>query len=303
MRKIFYLLMVTGLFTGLLMIQSCQSTKNTTASKMLKFNFEKGKGYDYEMTTNMDQEILGQQMKMDVTAYYSLDVVEDDGTTKTVNATIERFKMKMDMAGIAMDVDSEKPKNETGVDGNEKDMMKKVNQLFGAITGKQFTMKFNAEGKILDVTGFENMAQSIVDSMGIEGEEREQMVQQFDQQFNSGKMKEQFERYLYIFPNKEIKLGDKWEKNTDAMGMGNMKYNSTYTVTDIEGDMVTLDEKSILTSAEDQMTMKGDVKGKLIIDSRYGLVVSAEQDMKLTVEAMGQSVDITAKTKIKGKAR
>ena len=59
-------------------IQSCQSTKSSTAAKLLKFNFEKGKGYDYDMTVSMDQEILGQQITVDMTTYYSRDVKEDD---------------------------------------------------------------------------------------------------------------------------------------------------------------------------------------------------------------------------------
>ena len=53
---------------------------------MLKFNFEKGKGYDYEMIINMDQEIMGQTMKMDMTTYYSMDVSEDDGSIKTITS-------------------------------------------------------------------------------------------------------------------------------------------------------------------------------------------------------------------------
>jgi hypothetical protein len=53
---------------------SCQSTKSSTATKMLKFNFEKGKGYDYEMNTSMDQEVLGQTIQMDMSVYYSMDV-------------------------------------------------------------------------------------------------------------------------------------------------------------------------------------------------------------------------------------
>lgn len=40
-------------------LESCQSTKSATSAKMLKFNFEKGKGYDYEMITNMDQRSWG----------------------------------------------------------------------------------------------------------------------------------------------------------------------------------------------------------------------------------------------------
>ncbi|MEO5946702.1 MAG: DUF6263 family protein [Chitinophagaceae bacterium] len=298
MKRIFYLLLLSGLFMAVVTTESCQSAKTSTASKMLKFNFEKGKGYDYEMIMNMDQEIMGQKMKMDMTTYYSMDVVEDDGAIKTVTSTYDRFKMDMNIAGMNMEVDSDKP-----VSGDGTDPMKMLNKILGAIKGRQFTMKIDAEGKVLEVTGFEDMAKLIVDSMGIEGAEGQQLMAQFNKQFNEQSVKNQFERVLYIFPNKEIKIGDSWEKETTSVGMTGGNYNSVYTVTDIEGDMVTLDEKSTIKADEEGAKMNGKVLSKLIVDSKTGLVVSADMDMTITTQAEGQSFDIKAKTKIKGKAR
>jgi hypothetical protein len=101
------------LITVLLIIsatwQSCQTTKSSTATKMLKFNLEKNKGYDYELTLNMDQEIMGQQIQMDMGVYYSMDVISDDGYTKTITSSIERFKMKTGAAGMNYEVDTDKP--------------------------------------------------------------------------------------------------------------------------------------------------------------------------------------------------
>lgn len=302
MKRILYLLLLSVLFFGQVAIESCQSAKTSTASKMLKFNFEKGKGYDYEMTMNMDQEIMGQKMTMDMLTYYSMDVVEDDGDIKTVTSTYDRFKMDMSVAGMNIEVDSDKPLSSLDKDDEGDNPMKMLNKLLSAIKGRKVTMKINAEGKVLEVIGFEDMAKSIVDSMGIDGEESQQMIRQFDKQFNEESMKDQFERILYIFPNKEIKVGDSWEKQTSSVGIGKGKYNSTYTVTDIEGDMVTLDEKSTI-KADDGAKMNGKILSKLIVDSKSGLVVSADMDMTVTTKAEGQSFDLKAKTKIKGKAR
>lgn len=302
MKKILYSLMLIGLFTGVITTESCQSSKNSTATKMLKFNFEKGKGYDYEMTMNMDQNIMGQKMKMDMSTYYSMDVLEDDGDVKTVTSTYDRFKMNMGIAGMNIEVDSDKPLASFGTDEDGNDPMKMLNGLLGAIKGRQFTMKINAEGKVLEVTGFEDMAKSIVDSLGIEGTKGQQMIAQFNKQFNGESIKDQFERVLYIFPNKVIKVGDSWEKKSSSLGIAKGEYNSVYTVTDIEGDMVTLDEKSTI-KADEGAKMNGKILSTLIVDSKTGLVVSAEMDMTITTEAEGQSFDLKAKTKIKGKAR
>ena len=109
MKKIIALLLFIFSVAGIVNMQSCQSTKSSTASKMLKFNFEKGKGYDYEMISNIDQEVMGQNMQMDMSAYYSMDVSEDDGIMKTISSTIDRFKMKMGFGGFNIDVDTDKP--------------------------------------------------------------------------------------------------------------------------------------------------------------------------------------------------
>lgn len=296
--------MLTGLFIGVVTTESCQSSKNSTAAKMLKFNFEKGKGYDYEMTMNMDQEIMGQKMEMDMSTYYSMDVIEDDGDVKTITSTYDRFKMNMGVAGMNIEVDSDKPLPSFGTDEDGNDPMKMLNGLLGAIKGRQFTMKINAEGKVLEVLGFEEMAKSIVDSLGVGGAKGQQMIEQFNQQFNEESIKDQFERVLYIFPNKEIKVGDSWEKKSSSLGgVAKGEYNSIYTVTDIEGDMVTLDEKSTIKTNEEDAKMSGKILSKLIVDSKTGLVVSADMDMTITTQAEGQSFDLKAKTKIKGKAR
>jgi hypothetical protein len=283
-------------------IQSCQSTKSATSSKMLKFNFEKGKGYDYEMIINMDQDIMGQAMQMDMTNYYSMDVVADDGTTKTITTTYDRFKLNMKVGPMDIDVDSDKPLQEMDGGGKE-NPMKMLNSLFGAIKGRKFSMKVNAEGKVEEITGIKEMAQSIVDSMGVDEKMKEQMQQQFSKQFNETSMKDQFERVLYIFPNKEVKVGDSWQKTTTPGGAMGGKYTSTYTVTEIEGDMVTLEEKSKIDGASEAMNMKGDITGTLVIDSKSGLVVSADQDMDLKMSTDGKEIKMKGKTKIKGKAR
>ena len=303
MKKIIALLLFIFSVAGIVNMQSCQSTKSSTASKMLKFNFEKGKGYDYEMISNIDQEVMGQNMQMDMSAYYSMDVSEDDGIMKTISSTIDRFKMKMGFGGFNIDVDTDKPLPSTDATDDGKDPIKMINSIFGAIKGQKFTMKIDAEGKVQEVTGFENMAAMIVDSLGLGEEQKEKMRKQFDDQFNAKNMQGQFDRFLYIFPNKEVKVGDTWQKKSDVSGPMAGKYNSTYKVTDIEGEMVTLEEATKLESINEKMKMSGDITGTIVVDSKTGLVVSAEQDIKMTTETNGMSMEMKGKTKIKGKAR
>lgn len=66
--------------------------------------------------------------------------------------------------------------------------------------------------------------------------------------------------------------------------------------------MVTVEELTTIDSGNPQSTLNGEIKGELIIDSRTGLVVNADQDIKANTKEKGNTVKITGKTKVKGKA-
>jgi len=93
-------------------------------------------------------------------------------------------------------------------------------------------------------------------------------------------------------------VGDTWKKKSDVSGPAAGKYNSTYKVTDIEGDMVTLDETTKMESSEEKVDMKGDITGTIVVDSKTGLVVSADQEMNITTDTNGMAKKMKGKTKI-----
>ncbi|HPG10290.1 MAG TPA: DUF6263 family protein [Chitinophagaceae bacterium] len=307
-RQLITLLMVFAITTSL--FEACQSAKSNSASAELKLGLEKGKGYDYEMNTNMDQEILGIPIKMNMDIYYSMDVIDDNGEVKTMRATYERFKLKAGAMGQELDVDTERPVPDDWKDGDDK--MAAVNKIFGAIKGKGFLVKINGEGKILEVSGMEDMMRSMVDSLGLDEDKLGDEMKGVKEEFNEDKMKQQLERMFYFFPNKKVKVGDSWTRKTTVDDQIGGAYNSTFTVKEIEGNIVTLEEESTIeglsVKKEDDVSgvnpeIKGKVTGTLVVDSRLGLLVSGDQEVKITVSANGMSIDMTGTTKIKGKMR
>ncbi|HRG81300.1 MAG TPA: DUF6263 family protein, partial [Chitinophagaceae bacterium] len=160
MKRIILLPATACILLSVFLLDACQSAKNSTTGKMLKFDLEKGKGYDYEMIINMDQEILGQPVQMDMTTYYSMDIIDDDGSIKTISSKLERFKMNTVMMGFNLDIDTDDPvSKDTGdVKRNPLELMKKV---FGALKGTKFNMKVNREGKITEVSGLENLGDKL----------------------------------------------------------------------------------------------------------------------------------------------
>ena len=302
MKKYLILFIALLAATATITIESCKSSQ-ASASKLLKFNLEKGKGYEYEMVWDLNQEVMNQGIKMDVTAGYSMDIIEDDGKIKTLSAVYNDFKMNMQVMGIEINIDTNKPSPDVDMEDAKSNPSALMNKLLSSIKGKKFNMKVNEQGEVMEVTGFEQIAKDMVDSLGMPEEYKEKMEATAKDQFNGDDIKKQFSQMFYIFPNKDVKVGDSWKTNYATGGKMPAKYNNTYTVKEIEGDIVTLDAKTTIETENETIKLDGNQTGKLLVDSKTGLVVNAdfEQDIKASVG--GQSMTIKGKGRIKGKAR
>jgi hypothetical protein len=158
---------------------------------------------------------------------------------------------------------------------------------------------------VTEITGFDDIALAMIDTSNIKGMDinREDLRRAVNQQFNEEGLREQFAQVFYIFPGKEVKAGDTWQKSYDVKGKMPGTYNTIYKVKGIEGDFVRLDAKTTITSDMGQVNIGGDQTGIFLVDSRTGLVVNAEiaQDIKITTPAM--STVMKGKGKITGTAR
>lgn len=299
MKRIRFFVAAAFLITATAGMEGCQSAKSSTATKLLRFNLENNKGYDYELTMNMDQDIMGQALKMDLVTYYSMNVAGGENEDKNISTSIDRFKMKTSIAGFNIDVDTDEP----APGGDPQNPLDMLNKVFGAIKGQTFSMKVTPEGNITEVKGFETLGMRLADSLGFEGEKKEMMMKQLNGRFNADEIRQSLGRFWYIFPNKEVKVGDTWTKSSELGGNVPAKYISNYKVTDIEGDMVTLEENTKIQTKEEGKEVSGKVTGSMVVDSRSGLVVTADQEMTINATENGKTVEIKVTSKLKGKAR
>jgi hypothetical protein len=222
---------------------------------------------------------------------YIIEVVDDSQGIKTIKSTYDRIRMNMDVPGQKMEIDTDKPRENSGVTAS--DPMDMMNGMFHAIKGKSFVMKVNAEGDVTEVQGLDEMSTAMLDGMNLDADMRPRMEAAFKQQFNEESMKQSFSQAFNIFPNKAVKLGDKWDKDL-ALNNGMMKMKTTYTVKDISGDKVTLDA----VSQFDMMGSKGSQNGTFVVDAKTGLVTSGDYTQKFE-----GPMNMTSKGKITGKEK
>jgi len=301
MKKFTSILTLIIAIVALISVQSCKGP--SSSGRVLKFNLEKGKTYDYEIIWNMDQQMMGQDSKIDITGGYSFDVTDDNNHVKTLKAEYKAFKMYMKMMGVEIDIDTEKPAAPLSEEEIKANPLGMISRMFAGIKGKEFIMKVDEEGKVLEVSGFEKIVNEMVDSVNVSDDVKMQMRASLQDQFNEQSIKDQFAPVFTIFPNKEVKIGDSWEKSWQTGGRTPAKYNTKYTVKSIEGDQVSLSAQTSISSNNDEMKTKGIQKGNLLVDSKTGLVINTEFEQDIDTEGRGMKVKTIGKGKIKGRER
>lgn len=301
MKKIVSALFLLAGFTTVLLVQSCKT--KTTSSKVLAFNLEKGKGYDYNMVWDMDQQLMGQNNKITITADYAIDVIDDKNDIKTLKAVYNRFKMYMKISGMELDIDTDKPVERLSEEQMKTNPGSIMAGIFAGIKGKAFTMQVDKEGKVLAVNGFEQIVKGMVDSIQADEDMKMQMHASLADQFNDQNIKDQFAQIFTIFPNKEIKAGDSWEKSWQSGGRMPAKYVTQYTVKDFEGDHVNLDAKTSINSDNGEMKIKGTQNGKLLVNGNTGLVINATFDQDIETATGGINMKTVGKGKMTGRER
>ena len=300
MKKLTYTRVVITVLVTIISIQSC---KSPSAGKVLKFNLEKGKAYDYDLIWDMDQQMMGQDSKINISGGYTIDVTDDKNNVKTLKAVYKDFKMYMKMMGMELDIDTDKPVEPLSGEDIKANPLGMMSRIFTGIKGKEFIMKVDEEGKVLEVSGFEQIVNGMVDSLEAGEDIKMQIRASLKDQFNAQNIKDQFAQVFTIFPNKEVKVGDTWEKSWQLGGRMPAKYVTKYTVKEIEGDHVSLAAQTSIGSDNDDMKIKGTQTGNLLVDSKTGLVINAEfaQDMQTTTR--GMDIKTIGKGKIKGKVK
>jgi Family of unknown function (DUF6263) len=284
---------------GMVILNGCKSAAGTNASSELKLKLEKGKIYDYTFDFDINQQAGGQEVKSKMLMAFSVGVTAEEGDNKIMKLTYERIRMEIGSAagGTTVDTDSPVP-SDADVKANPMLMM---NKMFAAMKGKTITMKANAAGDVLEVTGFEELINSIISSMGIDDMIKEKVRGQLKQQFNDKSVKDMFAQAFGFLPNKQIKVGDTWEKTINLPGATEMATKTTYTVKSIEADKATLDMVSKISSGTSGMS--GDQTGIMVVDMKSGLMISSDFTQNMKMSSNGTEMVMVNKGKVSGKVR
>ena len=291
MRKTKILFLMIFLISFIFVATSC------TGGLLLFIDVEKGDTYRIDMNqkTIIDMSMEGETITVDQENefVYLVDIkdVDEDG-----NVTAE---YKFDSMKISM----ETPAGNISFDSNTAD----ENEPILKLVGSSYTAKMTKHGEIIEITGLNDMMDSIIDP-------NDPNTEIFKDSFSEESIKEMMGQSTIIYPDEKIEPGYTWEENISMDSMFSMDINTVYTLNEIEdgtasismdaefsADMSEMMEKlGLEAQGKLEGTMTGDtevnVRNSFISNGTIKMDLSGTIDSSFQGTTFSMPMDITNET-------
>jgi hypothetical protein len=252
-------------------------------------HWEPGKSYTMETTMDMTMTMpsLGEQGRQhtEMTQIMNLTAAAVAGSDRcAVAVKTAGVKATMSMMGQTMTYDSADSAKSTPM----------LQQTFGALLGKEFSLIFDKDDKIVDIKGLENFGSTPVG--GMKGPDTKQMAEAFRRGQEMG------------LPKERVAPGESW-KFDDSITMdpippmhvvGNGSFDS---VVDLDGrkhaKILFLGKFSVPADAKSPVPMtlgEGSVaQGEIYYDIAGRMVTKMDMNLLLKMSINGQDIPVTQK--------
>ncbi len=234
------------------------------------------------ITNSSSFSVQGRDMENAATASFINTYVVDDATAgkQQVTATSDKLKVTASQMGQELAYDSDKKDN----DGTVEEMLK-------PLVGTKNTYTIDAQGNATTEKPVEDKMEITMLTGGIMPKA------------NVSKM------YLASLLNQDLKVGLAWQDSTEIKGDNSSKTVNSYTVTAIDGDVVSITNNATnVNSGKAEMNgmelaMSGNTKitERIAMSIKTGLITTIEttRDGTLTASVAGMEIPITSKATIK----
>jgi hypothetical protein len=276
----------------------------------LKWKFEKDKTFYQEMSTATKQTM--KVMGMDITQnqnqtfYFSWTPKEQKDGNWIVKQKIEGVKMDIEISGNKIGYDSTK---DTGTGSALAD-------FFKALVGSEFTLTISPKMEVVKIEGRDEFVQKLVSA-------NQTMKPLLEQILSDEALKQMADPAFAVVPNKPVKKGDTWTResklNMGPIGTYDTTYKYTYEGKDGKLDKIKVettlkysppstDAGAVLPFKIKQADLKSkEATGTVLFDNEKGRLDSSETNLKLegklTIEIGGMSSEVelsqTQKTTVK----
>lgn len=243
----------------------------------LRLNLEKGATYEMtmNMTNNIDQEMMGQKMKIDQKTemgffFQVLDVLPNK------NFKVEYFmsKMKLNMNINGQDV---------SFDSESTDDSNPMNKSLKNLVNIKIRMELTPKGTIENIEGLDQYVNQLAGN-----QQMAQSMQMFMNDKNFGSFMGQTFSY---FPEEEIEKGSRWVSTFSLPALMNMETKMNYEATSISKEHILLNVNSDINmdmpieqnGIKVEMKMTGTQNGTMTINPVDGWLRESDLNQKFDI--------------------
>ena len=268
----------------------------------LSWKFEKDKTFYQEMTTKTEQtmKVMGQDIKQNQTQKFVISwspVKQEADKSWVVKQKIESVMMDIDIGGNRIQYDSSKDAGSSNP----------LADFFKALVGSEFTITIGADMKVSKIEGRADFLTKLTTA-------NPQMKQLLEAILSDDALKQMADATFAAIPNKEVKKGDTWPKdsklNMGPVGSYNTTYKYTYEGTDAKDKVEKIKVETTLAYTPPVDAQQGalpfkikaaDLKsdkssGTVSFDAAKGRIESSTMTLdlkgKLSIEIAGMTTDV-----------
>ena len=188
--------------------------------------------------------------------------------------TYKAIQAKMTAPTGVMEYDSTMPAEANDVNNPVGQMFR---QMFGPMVGQSFTFKVTSKGKVVEIKGFQEMMEKMMNDNPAMAPMKEYMKSLFSEDY----AKMIVSNSITPFPAQTVAVGDTW-KDKDSINIGfPMEMENIYTLKNLKDGLAIIDVNSNMDFGGEEptmnmgpmkmyMKMKGSCKGTTEIDEKTG---------------------------------
>ncbi|PXX22084.1 hypothetical protein C7972_12717 [Arenibacter sp. ARW7G5Y1] len=184
---------------------------------------------------------------------------------------------------------------------NDEDMQSKV---FNTILNNPVKMVLAKTGNILKVQGGDSLVSKMARASGLEDEFSINMMKKsLENEFGSEALSNSYKQMTFIYPDKKVKVNDKWENVYN----GKLKTTNMWTLKSIVDNKATISGKATVlmdvTDANTIMKLSGTQTTAVMVDAHTGFIIhmlveGLSTGTSTMTQMGGQEIPTTIKSKI-----
>lgn len=260
-------------FIALLFIFSCQSSSKEESSKTVNLSFHPEKGTKREMSYEFKIESPSSKSELNFNIDFLFDVVSSTDNETDVKITYQNVTLKGHIDTLSFDIIA-------GQSDSSSPAMIYAEPYFTCLN-HEFLIKYSREMTKIS----------------------EELLSQKDLKSLTPPVNKV--QFFTALPNKEVKVGDKWQNSVELKSGKGMTVTATYEIVEIKENIAKINLLGDLDGSGEgfghDYSMKGKVDGKLEVELSSGLTLRSEmvQDLILVLSEKETPMKFTIKQNIK----